>query len=284
MTTTNDPIVLVGMQRSGTTWMGRVLGEHPGITYWPEPRQIWSFGNWWKPDDRLTADDARPWVRRHIRHTFARYADEHGGGRFCEKTPSNCLRVPFIRAVYPEARILMIVRDGRSVIRSTAQMREGGRVDWGRIKARIRETRLVDLPSFLDRVPGLINPILGRPQRFWGVRPPGWRAWMKSDPPYVVMAKQWASSIRYAVEDGRALPDRYLEIRYEDLMARPTEVMQRVVDFLELAGGADLVRKVSADVDPSRQRKWRDQLGADVLEEVRPHIEPTLNWLGYEWD
>jgi len=278
----NDPIILVGMQRSGTTWMGRLLGEHPDVAYWPEPRQVWTFGHWFRPDDRLTAVDAKPWVRRHIRRRFAEFTA--GRARFCEKTPSNCLRMPFVRAVFPEARILLIVRDGRSVIRSTDQIRTGGVVPWDRVKARLREGRLWDLPSYLTRIPSLIDPLLRRPHRYWGVRPPGWRAWVKHDPPFTMMAKQWAATIRYAVDDGRAMdPERFLEIRYEDLTRNPTVVMQQVVDFWQLAGGNDLIKKVVRDADPSRQDKWRDELDAEVLAEIRPHIEPTLTSLGYTW-
>jgi hypothetical protein len=281
---TTDPIILVGMQRSGTTWMGRMLGEHPDVAYWPEPRQVWSFGNWFRPDDRLDARHASPLVRRHIRRTFERFTRAQSRSRFAEKTPSNCLRMPFVRAVFPDARILLVVRDGRSIIRSTAQVRTGKKVGWNRLRDRLREARLWDLPDYVMRVPTLIDPVLGRPQRFWGVRPPGWRAWVEHDPPYTVMAKQWAASIRYAIDDGRAMdPERYLEIRYEDLMTRPKEIMGRVVDFFRLQRADELVGKVVAAVDPSREQKWRGELGEDVLAEIRPHIEPTLRFLGYDW-
>jgi hypothetical protein len=280
---TSDPIILVGMQRSGTTWMGRLLGEQPEIAYWIEPRQVWSFGHWFRADDRLEASDATPLVARHVRRRFFEYARHRSKPRFCEKTPSNCLRLPFVRAVFPEARILLIIRDGRSVIRSSNEMRESG-PNWTRIRDRVRESSPWDWPSFASRLPWLVDKVRGRPVKFWGVRPPGWKDWAESDPPFVAMAKQWSAAIRYAVTDGQAMSrDRFLAIRYEELTSKPREIMEQVVDFLQLAGASRMVEQVVADADPSRQDKWRSELGGEILEQVRPHLEPTLQWLGYEW-
>jgi len=278
-----DPICLAGVQRSGTTWMARMMRRRPDIAFWGEPRQIWSFGHWFRPDDRLDASDATPWIVRHIRQRFFDYARQQGKPRFCEKTPSNTLRLPFVRAVFPEARILLIVRDGRSVVRSTNELRESGPT-WDRIRARWRESSPWDLLSFVNRTPWLIAKLRGKPLTYWGVRPPGWREWVENDSLFVAMAKAWAAAIRTAVTDGRAMSaDRFLQIRYEDLTVRPRETMQQVVDFLEITGAADAVSEAVAAADPTRLDKWRSELDAELLAELRPHMEPTLRWLGYEW-
>ena len=278
-----DPICLVGVPRSGTTWMTRLMEARPEIAVWGEPRQVWSFGHWFRPDERLDASDATPRIVRHIRHRFFDYARQRGKPRFCEKTPSNVLRLPFVRAVFPEARIVLIVRDGRSILRSSAEIRERG-PDWSRIRSKIRESRPLDLLSFTDRAPWILDKIRGRPLKYWGVRPPGWREWVANDPPEVAIAKGWAAGIRCAVTDGQAMdPKGFLQIRYEDLTDSPRQTMQRVVDFLELADAADTVNQAIADADPARQNKWRAGLSEEVLAAVRPHMEPTLNWLGYSW-
>lgn len=280
---TTDPIILVGMQRSGTTWLGGVLGQRPDVAYWVEPRHVWSYGHWFRPDDRLQAEDATPLVKRHIRRRFLGFARERGRPRFCEKTPSNVVRLPFVRAVFPEARILLLVRDGRSIIRSTNEIRQKG-PDWRRIGARLRESSPLDWASHVGRVPWLLDKLRGRPVKFWGVRPPGWREWLREDPPFVAMAKQWAAAIRLAVTDGQVMdPRRFLEIRYEQLVERPRAVLQQVVDFFELAGASSWIEDVAAAADPGRQDKWRAELDPELLDQLRPHMEPTLRWLGYEW-
>jgi hypothetical protein len=280
-----DPICLVGAQRSGTTWMSRLMARRPEIAVWGEPRQVWSFGHWFRPDERLEARDATPRVVRYIRHRFFEYARRQGKPRFCEKTPSNMLRLPFVRAVFPEAKIVLIVRDGRSVVRSSSEIRDRG-TDWQRIRTRVRETVPApwDLLSFASRAPWILDKIRGRPMKYWGLRPPGWREWVETDPPLVAIAKAWAASTRLAVTEGRAMdPARFLEFRYEDMTDRPRETMQRVVDFLELARAGDIVEQAIADADPARKDKWRAGLDDEALAAIRPHLEPTLTWLGYAW-
>jgi hypothetical protein len=107
---------------------------------------------------------------------------------------------------------------------------------------------------------------------------------VKQDSPFVAMAKQWSAAIRLAATDGRAMPpDRFLEIRYEALTSDPRRTMQQVVDFLELADAGSLIEEAVAHADPSRGEKWRSELEPRVLEEVRPHMESTMHWLGYQW-
>jgi len=281
---TPPPIILIGTQRSGTTWLGNVFARHDRLAYWPEPRHVWTWGNSYKPDDVLTAADASPAVIRHIHRTFDRFVQQQSKDRLVEKTPSNCLRLPFLRAVYPDAKIILIVRDGRSVIRSTGAILDKG-VPHGKILGRAFETPLWEWPAYLPRAAStLYRKVTGKPLAFWGPRPPGWKGWVRTDPREVILAKQWAATITRAVDDAAAQsPDRMFQYRYEDFMASPREHMQRIVDFCELPGSAGLVEHVASTADPARQHKWKDAIDAATLERVRPHMEPTLNRLGYTW-
>lgn len=278
------PIILVGTQRSSTTWFGRMFSAHPDLAYWVEPRHVWTWGNSYLPDDRLTEEHARPRVQRHIRAVFDRFVRRRGKSRLCEKTPSNCLRLPFIHAVYPDAKIVLIVRDGRSVIRSTAEVMGKG-VPTGRILQRALQTPPWEWPAYVPRAGRTLQrKITRKPLDYWGPRPPGWSEWRGKDSTNVMLARQWASTIHIAVEDANRLgPDVVHMIRYENMMRSPRETMQGVIDYVELPGSEHIVEEVVNSVDPSRQRKWRNVLTEETLEEIRPHMEPTLDWLGYEW-
>lgn len=278
------PIILIGAHRSGTTWMGQVLARHPKVAYWEEPRHIWTWGNGATPDDVLTGADAAPRVVEHIRAAFEKFTRERGAERFAEKTPSNCLRIPFIRAVFPDAKIILLLRDGRSVLRSTAEIMRTG-VPVGRVWRRAIETPLRDWPAQAPRAVATISRRLRRkPMDYWGPRPPGWREWVGADPGPVVLAKQWAGSINAALDAAESIPgDRLVRLAYEALMEQPREQMRRVVDFLELPEADALVEHVAQTADPARARKWREQLNGDLLATVRPHMEPTLLRLGYQW-
>lgn len=278
------PIILVGMQRSGTTWLGGVFSRHPRLAYWEEPRHVWTWGNGYKPDDLLTERDASPKIIAHIRETFDDFVRRQGRERLVEKTPSNCLRLRFIRAVYPEAKIVLILRDGRSVIRSTGKIMQTG-VPVGRVWRRAKETPLREWPAYAPRALGAVQRRLRRkPLNYWGARPPGWRQWLKEDPQPVLLAKQWSGSMLCAWEDAEGFDeDHLLRLRYEDFLLDPRKEMSRVLDFLELADGEELIDCVASAADPSRIARWRDDIDEATLELIKPHMAPALERLGYEW-
>ena len=277
------PIILLGAHRSGTTWLGRAFSQSPEIAYWPEPRPVWVYGHWFRRDDVLTADDASEPVKRYIRRRFARFVARRGAERFCEKTPGNCFRIPFIRAVFPDARFVLIVRDGRAVFRSTNEVRAGGPA-WVRIRQRIRESSPLDYLAYVDRLPWLARKLAGRPLPFWGVRPPGWREWVRKYPPQVVVAKQWAAAVSQALEDFGHLPDsQKVLIRYEELTREPAEVFDRLQAVVGLRRPEPVREYLVRTADPARSEKWKNELPAGLLAEIRPYLEPAFERLGYVW-
>lgn len=280
----DSPILFIGTHRSGTTWMGDMLSTHPDLAYWDEPRHVWSWGHNYRRHDRLTADDATDRVKMHIRKAFENHVRRSGRSRLVEKTPSNCLRIPFLRAIYPEARIILIIRDGRSVVSSTAEIVRGPIPPW-RIVKRARETPIWEWPAFAGRTASMAARIIARrPLNYWGPRPPGWQQWLRHDHPDVVRAKQWAAMISCAVADARQEPpDRFMSFKYEDLLDSPRQIMRQLVDFARLDNADELVERVASTANPARKDGWRSRLSAETLERIRPHMEPTLNALGYSW-
>ena len=284
-----SPVILIGTHRSGTTWLGQVLSGHPGLAYWVEPRYVWSWGNNYKPDDVLTKINATPRIINHIRQRFHKFVKDQGKKRLLEKTPSNCLRLSFIRAVYPEAKILHIIRDGRSVFNSAQEILNTGYYPQELLNRRLLEmlleTPISEVPTHVPRIAEILkSKLTGRPLKFWGPRPQGWREWIKQDPPNVILAKQWAATINQAINDGALIDSNlYYRFYYEEMMARPREIMSNIIDFAELSDADNLINYVESTVDPSRQNKWRKLLNQATLEEIRPYMESTLNQLGYEW-
>jgi len=277
------PIILVGTQRSGTTWLGRAFSQSPEVAYWPEPRPVWVYRHWFRPDDVLTAADATDPVKDYISRRFGRFVARHGAHRFCEKTPGNCLRIPFIHAVFPDARFVLILRDGRAVFRSTNQMRAGG-PGWIRIAQRIRESSVVDYLAYVDRLPWLARKLMRRPLPFWGVRPPGWKEWLRTNSPHVVVARQWASTICRAIEDFEQLPENQkILIRYEDLTRNPAQTFDRIQAVVRLEKPKPVRDYLVGTADPARSAKWKRELPPDLLAEIRPYLEPTFRRLGYAW-
>jgi hypothetical protein len=230
---------VVGQQKSGTTWLMRMLDAHQEILCRGEGR---FFGAGWRQKSLVKSDAMRPpssllyalreaeylrlWVERSV---WSRNddADEHldnlarmavdyfmrgelaktGKRLVGDKSPLLTPEtVEEISAVYPEARLIHIIRDGRDAAVSAAHH--------ARNFNRAGETKRED--------GGLFEETQLRK-----------------------LAADWSARVGRTVEDGpRLFGDRYAEVRYEDLLARPGPEMARLLRFLgerrALRGGGQL--------------------------------------------
>lgn len=237
------PVIIIGAGRSGTNALRDAMVRLPGFTTWPcdEIDAIWRYGNGGHPDDRFSAGHAGPRVRRYIRGAFARQWKRGGRVRFVvEKTCANSLRVPFIDAVLPEARFVLIQRDGRAVVAS-ARKRWRGELEMPGLPYLLAKARFVPLASlpgtawrwFARRLPGRSRQD-GR-LRWWGPRMPG-HAGLKDAPLDVICAHQWAACVETAQADlDLVAPDRVLRLSYEALSRDPAGTLSRIVAFLGAA-------------------------------------------------
>jgi len=283
MTNTESPIILIGMLRSGTTWLGKALSCADDLAYWVEPRQVWSYGNYFLPDDVLTEEHATEKTKRHIRKRFAEFTRRHGAERFCEKTPINCLRVRFVHEVYPKAQFIFLIRDGRAVFRSTREAQEAG-VSWTRMRDRIAESSIRELPAYVRSLPALYAKLAGKRDRSWGPRPPGWKKWMQELSDNQNIARRWVDSIEMAIRDMETIPDdQKIVLRYEELTSDPVSHAEQLVEFLKIRDAQSVVDYMRKTARPARATAWTQEVSTDCLEEIRPILEPTLQKLGYAW-
>ncbi|MEL6554654.1 MAG: sulfotransferase [Cyanobacteria bacterium J06621_11] len=286
---TTAPIILVGTHRSGTSWLTRVFQQHPDLACWMEPRYVWSWGNNYKPNDVLTQQDAQPHIAHHIRQRFERFVQSQGKHRLFEKTPSNCLRIRFIHAVFPNAKIIHLLRDGRSVFNSASDMLESGFYRPDKLTSRfyemLKETPMYEWPAHWPRIRDtLSSKLTKKPLPYWGPRPEGWQDWL-SESSDVVLAKQWAATAMQAASDGENLPSsQYARFRYEDLIVQPHKTLTAMIEFAELSESLQLMDYATSTVFPNaKQRQWKNLLDEKTMATIRPHLQPALTALGYEW-
>ena len=205
-------------------------------------------------------------VARAVARLRRRLAPPGHSIRLLEKTPENCLRLPFLQALFPDARVLFLVRDGRANVHS---LLEG----W-------RQPRL--FPGYQTPVP-VTSP--GQTRGRWAFTLiPGWRELV--DRPLVeICARQWAvcnaAVLDYAATPG-ALPA--LTVRYEELIAAPDATLAGVARFLGFAPG-DIpaygrgLPEVNVVSAPGAE-KWRAE--AEALATVAPILAPVMGRLRYE--
>ena len=134
-------IFVVGARRSGTNWIGRIIEAHPDVAAVRSESHLFSHGisplmacfqhaskgSWQVGSIYMERDDLTAALRTFCDTVFASVLadDDTGATRLLERTPHHSRYLQAIGAVYPDARVVHIVRDGRDVIRSLQQMSWG---------------------------------------------------------------------------------------------------------------------------------------------------------------
>jgi hypothetical protein len=239
-------IFSTGARRSGTYWLQRIVMAHPDVFGIPSETLLFSHGV--APflerfhhgargslelgtiyTDRAQLIDG---IRRLCDGVFM---DLAGGPHrhIAERTSLHVEHLDLISEVYPDARIVHIVRDGRDVARSLVAQ------PWG--PSTVREA-----------------------------------------------AAEWRKSV---LAGRRAHGARYLEVRYEDLLADPRERIRDLYDWLglevtadALAAGEDAAAFVT-NADPGDPRadtgKWRDSFSRRDVRDFERIAGDLLAELGY---
>lgn len=153
MSTAAPPIFIVGNSRSGTTMLMRILDGHPRLHTLNEPH---FFERYWQANGRplpreeaaalltqmvsnqrdgffatsnpryykecqgiLAQSAATEYTPSFLYQLFLRHETEQGGYSVsCDKTPQNVFYIQEILSLFPDARIINMVRDPRSVLAS----------------------------------------------------------------------------------------------------------------------------------------------------------------------
>lgn len=278
------PIILIGNYRSGTSITQNLIGLHPDIAAWYEPRTMWLYADPGRGHDEFDESDATHPVTLYIRQRFLAYQMRHGNRRVMEKTPGNVLRVPYVRAIFPEATFLHMTRNPFSVISSMESKWQRTKTLRG-IRRSISDTPTTQLPYYLRQfLQDMVRKKILRRKyvSIYGPRYKGIEEDLRTMSRMRVVARQWAIGNRKARQDLAELePGRVLSFRYEQLMAAPRETFRGIYDHCRLAFTPDMLDKAEQMVDPGRQDKWH-RLEPAQLKAVLPEIEDEMRHCGYD--
>lgn len=133
----NSPIFIVGCGRSGTTLLGSILNAHPNICIFHETFLLPFYYNFinnksihkhypkWLNILQQRSEFNAKFVDKlccsmddnidNITNMFMAAAEKKGAKRWGEKAPRYIYNVPQILAMFPQAKIIHIIRDGRDV-------------------------------------------------------------------------------------------------------------------------------------------------------------------------
>lgn len=278
------PIFIIGSPRSGTTLLGKLLSAHPELAYTVEPRLVWRRGND-GASDALTPEHARPDVAKSIRAHFNKFVTTNGKQRLLEKTPSNALRLDFMRKIYPDGIFIHVTRNAYDAvlsISSYSSKHATGLPPRGVLLRRLKEVRPSQLPHYARELSGRLLPkwlnIFGtRPA--WGPRLPGMGGLQDELGSLAVSALQWRCCVESACQAGRAFPeDQYMEFRLEDF---DEELLRRIMSFCGLPESPEVIAAFRENFRPADPTGRHAQADPEQLETIRRWTEPTLAWLGY---
>jgi hypothetical protein len=281
---------IVGRAKSGTTWLMRTLDAHPEITCRGEGR---FFGRDYQlPGAETATIPARPlagalaadtalrsWLERSVwardrdpdeqlaeltrivvDHFLAQAVRETGKPIVGDKTPfltGDTVRE--IAQIHPTAKVVQVIRDGRDVAISARhhvwnRSSEAGGIH--HLSADERRTR-----DAYRRDPGDFG---ARGRSIFTAE------WLAGT------AREWATMIRRSRTNARLLGERYLEVRYEDMLADPVDATRQVVGFLDADAELSVIE---ACVD---QASFERSSGGRRVGDERP-TEFLRNGLAGQW-
>jgi LPS sulfotransferase NodH len=187
--------------------------------------------------------------------------------RIVEKTPKNCLRIPFINAIFPDAFFVFLYREPRTNISSLIEgWRQGKRYG------------TAPLPEG--------SAIAGYDSDQWNfLRPQGWQRYTRNVSLAEVCAFQYAAANERALESLKSIPqERQMNVRYEDLVAASEAEVKRIAAQTGLAyDGA--MQKMAAELPPVNttstvdDNKWK--MNEAEIVKVLDSVSDVAKKLGY---
>lgn len=256
-----EKFFIFGHARSGTTLLMRLARLHPDVHcnyqahFFTRQPLLKSLVNTPEAEEWLgrksnrwnQGRDLSPLILRAAADfIMERDAAKVGKHIVGDKSPSSTIHGQAVRdlhAVYPDAKLVYIVRDGRDVL----------------ISERFRN--LVEESKFLkaeDRQ--IIDELRKNQVQFTnGTRSIFTEAVIRR------VAKGWVTNLQETEEEGRRLfGDNYLSLRYEDLLARPFAEMQKLWSFLGAQANPSLENAIVEEMSSNPDEEWQAKRNEDI--------------------
>ena len=281
-----EPVIIIGAGRSGTNMLRDILTSFLNFGTWPcdEINYIWRHGNARYPNDELGVDEATESVRMFIRMSFRRIANKFGIRYVVEKTCANSLRVAFVNKVFPEAKFIFIVRDGRDVVASSMK-RWRAPLDIPYILKKARYIPVIDTPYYaMQYLARRMYRIFSKEKRvlLWGPRFEGMYEMLKTKSLAEICAAQWTHCVEKASKDFSTMEsERYFLLKYEEFVSHPRSHMLKIADFLSTRLKSEEVACSVSSVTDKNVGKWQAELDDKIIEKIMPYIKTSLEKYDY---
>jgi hypothetical protein len=270
-----DKFFIFGHARSGTTMLTRLIRLHPEVHcnyqahFFTRPPLLESLvaeaevGEWLKRGSNRWnhGRDLSPVVLRSVAdYILEREARLEGKRIVGDKSPSSLLdgeAVRLMHKVYPDGYLIYIVRDGRDTAVSH------------------RFQTFIEFPERLSKEDQRIRAQFARhPESFLS----GEQSIFTKEG-LTRAAEGWVRNVTQTDRLGRALfGQRYLSLRFEDLLQQPWEQMCRLWEFLGASPvDEELHQALIAEMARNPDAEWQQQKAQDIAQALQKGVHGT--WL-----
>jgi hypothetical protein len=267
------PILIIGAPGSGTTLLFQTLCSHRDLAYithnmlragilrhgrfvGDRRKALWILQNlihrgpasnlplgdalwikYFRDYNYMTENDYSEEMAGYFRKKLLQVQNLWGRPRFVDKTLVNCFRVRLLNSIFPDAKFIHIIRDGRAVAFSILN----------KIEIAGDRFALFDV-GFKDILGDKYQPERSKLYNY---------------------GLAWAEFVRRGREASTVAQGRYYEVRYENLVAEPYNELRNIIDFCEV----DWYRKFEEKIPPTQNmdEKWKQK----AIKEQRTDLEES---------
>jgi hypothetical protein len=279
-----DPVFIIGAARSGTKFLRDILAASPEVIKVPyDINYVWRRGNEHLEHDELDTSAYNHYLSATIKQDIYQQA-EYVGINFpkalVEKTVSNTLRVPFVKLIFPQARYVYLIRNGRDVVESSYRCWQQ-RPDLRYLLQKARTFQLRDWRYALKFIGGMLSAIgSGRSQRMWGPCYKGMIDDLRTEPLEIIVARQWRRCIEASLASLAELsPEKVFVVRYEELI-QSSETIVKLTQFLNI--DSKPVKSAYQNVIKIPEfSRWNHTFDLSQRKLIMNEIGETMERLGY---
>lgn len=266
-----QPVFILGMGRSGTTVLGKILGMHRNVGYLNEPKALWQaalgdddlLGSYSARQGRYCMDckDATQEKTCRLNRYYGAFLRLSCSRRVVDKYPELLFRNGLLDQVFPSAKKILLVRNGADVCRSIKEWSADHRdknTDWWGLNDRkwhLLVQELVTPDPWFASALCTIKTLTGQQDR---------------------AAIEWIVTMRATRRVQASAPQGLLVVHYEDLVAHPSAVMAKICDYCELPQD-EVVLSYACEILHSRPSHPHPRLHPDI----QTLFDETMQDFGY---
>ncbi len=273
-TSETQGIIILGVPRSGTTLLRRLLDAHPALCCPGETFLFRGCARFLEHDVISSGfdygvlgaleglgyqrGDVTARLRRFVTQFYEELAQKAGKPRWAAKTAVDSFYLPQIEELFTgHARFICLTRHGLDVVCSMDEF------------SRDLQTYISEIHDYTKRYPR----------------------------PFEAFAHAWADVTGALLDFAQRHKSDCHQLRYEDLVKNPDSELKKITDFLKLPAlpkAADILANKTLDgigdwksykktkMETAAVGRWSQQLPDATIEALAPIVNPALVRAGYE--